>query len=391
MIIARLANERLTRRAFLRLLASAGTGAAVYGALNLLSREHATPAGWLLIGHRLGAGAAARHFLFAAELGGSRVRTIPVASFPHGIACDPARPSRVFLMPQFGELACEVDLEQSRMLRLLRASEGRQFYGHGTYSADGATLYTVEARADFSNGVVHARDTTDLRVLERLDSHGIGPHDCRLVDGGKTLLVVNSGFIQTPEKRYANHHVGAGPGRQAVSSVAAIDLASGRLLELIARAEPSLNAGHLDVAEGGALAVAFKPTVPGGSGAVMMRTGPGRLERFEGSERIYARMQGQALSLRIHAPSGNLGVTSPDAGLVSFWNLGSRSFVKEHHLPRPQGINLTLDERLFVVNSGDTGREPVFIDASTLERVRAYPQLRSLGNGPHITVWDPRI
>lgn len=62
----------------------------------------------------------------------------------------------------------------------LTPPEGRQFNGHGAFSADGKALFTSEQRSDTSEGVIGVWDAeAGYTRYDEFPSGGIGPHDLR--------------------------------------------------------------------------------------------------------------------------------------------------------------------------------------------------------------------
>jgi hypothetical protein len=79
--------------------------------------------------------------------------------------------------------------------------QGRHFFGHGLFSADGALLYTTEN--DFENaaaGVIGVHDAANgYRRIGEFPSFGIDPHDMVLLADGHTLCIANGGIVTHPD------------------------------------------------------------------------------------------------------------------------------------------------------------------------------------------------
>ena len=113
---------------------------------------------------------------------------------PHGFAFDPRDPRRVAAFEKKGPGACVMDVGNGVHERALEPGEGRQFYGHGAFSADGSLLYATESvLAEGGRGVLVVRDGRTLDVLGELSTHGFSPHDCALLEDGRTMVVANGG------------------------------------------------------------------------------------------------------------------------------------------------------------------------------------------------------
>ncbi|MCK7475073.1 MAG: DUF1513 domain-containing protein [Rhodopseudomonas palustris] len=77
---------------------------------------------------------------------------------------------------------------------------GRQFNGHGAYSADGTRLYTRRwspRRPGRDRPLGHG----DWQRLAEFPSQGIGPHEVRRLPGSEVLVVANGGIRTDPQDR----------------------------------------------------------------------------------------------------------------------------------------------------------------------------------------------
>lgn len=99
-----------------------------------------------------------------------------------------------------GTFAAVIDVAARAEPLVFHAPEGRHFYGHGRFSADGRLLYTTENDYDAARGIIGIYDATDgFRRLGEFWSGGVGPHDMALLPGGKHLLVANGGIETHPD------------------------------------------------------------------------------------------------------------------------------------------------------------------------------------------------
>lgn len=121
---------------------------------------------------------------------------IPIPSRGHAAAVSPIAPLAVGFARRPGRFAVVVNCASGQEVAQLDCPNGRHFYGHGVFSADGAQLLTTENDYETARGIVGVWDTTDgFRRVGEYPSGGIGPHDIlRLPDGG---FVIANGGIQT--------------------------------------------------------------------------------------------------------------------------------------------------------------------------------------------------
>lgn len=127
---------------------------------------------------------------------GDVVFQIPIPSRGHAAAVNPQAAQVVAFARRPGRFAVVIDCAEGRELARLDAPDGRHFYGHGAFSADGATLFTTENDYDTPAGIIGVWDARGgYRRIGEIPSGGIGPHEILRLPGGG--FVVANGGIQT--------------------------------------------------------------------------------------------------------------------------------------------------------------------------------------------------
>lgn len=275
-----------------------------------------------------------------ADASGARRSITPSRFLPHGIHAHPQQRHRLALFEKKGPGACEYDLATQKIIRPIPTAKNRYFYGHGAYSADGKVLMSTEADVDSLDGAIGIRDSASLDYLGAFPSFGKAPHECRLIDDGRTLVVTNGGG-----------ELGGDP-----PSVTYIDVASQRLLDRVLLTEARLNTGHLRLAQDRSLVVVSAPRAGLGTterGGVSIRNPGGEMETLTEPAQLPRDLRGEALSVAIHDEAGVATVTHPDSNLVTFWSLRERTLIKTLHLHKPRGVTLTRDRKSFVISGGE--------------------------------------
>lgn len=270
-----------------------------------------------------------------------RAETIPLSFLGHGVSIHPHDRFRAAVFEKKGPGACLVDLRERRVLRPIVSPPSRRFYGHGAYSADGKLLYATESlvERDFE-GVLTVREAESLQELGTVPTHGASPHDCLLIDDGKTLVVSNGG--------------GPLDGGSA-PCVCYVELTSGKLLDKVVLDSPLHNTGHIALSGSGDLAVISAPRdgLPSPNeqlGALSLRPCGGELTTVKRPASVVQRMRGETLSLTILESQKLVIATSPFGNLVSIWHLTDATFVGKLELQGPRGVCQSLDKEWFVVS-----------------------------------------
>lgn len=313
------------------------------------------------------------HELSAVDAAGRRHASIPLTFHFHGLAPHPTERRRAVLFEKQGPGACEVDLVEKKVRRPVTTTDDRKFYGHGAFSPDGRVLYATETILASGEGVIVVRDGRTLAITGELPTFGAKPHDCVLIDGGRTLVVTNGG----------------GPLEGAAPCVTFVDVRTRKLREKLTFDNPRVNAGHLALTSRRELLVISAPRsgLPGSEpGAISVRDKDHLRVLAEPAE-VTRKMIGETLSLAVHEPSGVVAVTNPDGDLVTFWSYPRGAFVKSLALEHPRGVTLTRDRRFFIVSHG---RDPLlsFISTATLERDPARDVPGARMSGSHMYTWQ---
>lgn len=89
------------------------------------------------------------------------------------------------------------NMEQKKV-NVITSVEGRHFYGHGVFSADGNTYYTTENAYDEEIGVIGIYDVSqNFKRIGEMPSGGIGPHEMKR--HGNMLVISNGGILTHPD------------------------------------------------------------------------------------------------------------------------------------------------------------------------------------------------
>lgn len=290
-----------TRRAFLAGLAAAS----------------ATPRlGWAAVGSPTYIAAAQEpdgsYALYGLDADGGATFKVPLPARGHAGAGHPTRAEAMAFARRPGSYALALDVALGKVLAVLTPPEGRQFNGHGVYVEGGRTLLTVEQEAQGSAGRIGVWDVDAgyVRVGE-FATHGIGPHDIKLMADGEILVVANGGIETDATDRTKLNIPTMAP------SLAYLDL-WGNLLEEVRLDEDLQQNSIRHLALGANGQVAFAMQWEGEEGAATPLLGLHR----RGEDVVLAEapladelmMKGYAGSIAFSADGAEVAITSPKGG-----------------------------------------------------------------------------
>lgn len=131
---------------------------------------------------------------------GSVVREIPLSGRGHDIAIHRPSGRVVVIARRPGTFAVAFELDKATPPQVFTASQGRHFYGHGSFSNDGRLLYISENDIAGARGVIGIYDVVrEYRKIGEHSSYGTGPHEIMLLADGKTIAVGNGGLDTVPD------------------------------------------------------------------------------------------------------------------------------------------------------------------------------------------------
>lgn len=280
--------------------------------------------------------------------------TIPLPARGHAAAAHPEHVEAVAFARRPGTFALVLDCRDGSTIATLSARNGRHFYGHGTFSADGKTLFTTENDYEAGTGVIGLWDASqNYRRIGEFSSGGVGPHDLKLMPDGTTLVIANGGIETHPDMGRAKLNI---PVMRPNLSYLSTD---GTPLERITLT-PDLRKNsirHLAVRPDGLIAFAMqwqgtKSKAPPLLG-LHRRGSHHRLRTMPGS--LHKAMQRYAGSVSFSGDGTQVAITSPRGGCWQIFDADTDDALA--HLPAEDicGIGPADQHFLFTTGIGQIG------------------------------------
>lgn len=279
----------------------------------------------------------------------------------HGITFNPIKPNVAAVFEKRGPGACELDIASGKVLREIPCADGRKFYGHGAYSPDGNILYAAETITSGNfKGMIVMRDASTLEELGEFPSYGARPHDCQILNDGKTMIVTNGGGLL---------------GEKELGSITYVDLESQKLIEKLPIDNKRFNAGHVAVADSGDIVVVSAPREGSPAkkiGGVTIGGINKKLTGAKGPSNILNKMVGETLSVCVDDSRGIAAATTPDAGRITFWDIQTKEMLHTIKVTHPRGVTMTLDKKNYIFSYDKPDSKLGMIDAQSLQPVAGY-------------------
>jgi hypothetical protein len=268
----------------------------------------------------------------------------------HGCAVHPHDPMRVlFFARRPGTQAFELDRKTNQVRSVLTTPHGRHLAGHGTFSHDGAWLYTPEHDYEKARGVLAVRDTRTFDVVAQLDTHGIDPHEVLLSADGKRLIIANGGIMTHPRSYRRKLNI---PTMDP--SLCVLDATSGACLEQWRLPDHLLSIRHLAPSTNGTVAIGLQyegapeaaPSV-----AALYRPGTG-LKLLEIPAEGRAHVHGYVASVAVSDASDAIAAACPYGKGIACWSLSTAAYMGFTDASETYGVS-RLDDGALIASQRD--------------------------------------
>ena len=188
-----------------------------------------------------------KHWLRICTVKGEDKWTFPIPSRAHGGAAHPAGYQVVMVGRRPANWLKLVDFSAKEpKIRTIQTVEGRHFYGHAVYSADGSIIYTTENDYDHKKGIIGIYDNVTGTRLGEWESGGIGPHELKLMPNGNQLAIANGGILTHPSQPRKKLNLDS-----MQPNLSLLDTRTGKITKQFKLENHQLSIRHLDVTSNG--------------------------------------------------------------------------------------------------------------------------------------------
>ncbi|MDF0603332.1 DUF1513 domain-containing protein [Psychromarinibacter sp. C21-152] len=292
------------------------------------------------------------YHLYGLTARGAAIFHLPLPGRGHAAAAHPQRPEAVAFARRPGTFAIVLDCATGETRARLEAPEGRHFYGHGAFSADGTVLLTPENDFETARGVIGLWDAAHgYARLGEIASGGTGPHEIRRLPGTDIFAVANGGIETHPASGRAKLNI---PFMQPNLSYVTLDGTELDRVELPHDMHRN-SIRHLSVRDDGRVAFAMQwqgDTRDSPPLAALHRRGDDPVLAVAEAD-AHRRMQGYAGSIAFSADGARIAITSPRGGLIQVFDAEDGRWLHQIESRDVCGVNAGASG--FVYTSG-TGR-----------------------------------
>lgn len=290
-----------------------------------------------------------QNYLIGLTRGGDPLFRLPLPARGHAACAHPALAEAAGFARRPGVFAFIISCFNGQMITRLAAPKGRHFYGHGTYSRDGAWLFTTENDYDNGLGVIGVWDVlAGYARAGEFASGGIGPHEIRLVGDVNGLVVANGGIETHPDSGRTKLNLA-----DMRPNLCYLDL-NGKIVEKVEAGKTwRMNSiRHLDIRADGLVAVALQWQGDRAAKApvVALHRRGGALQFLTGPQGTTRHMAGYGGSVVFSGDGKSLAVSSPRGGIVQVFDSARCSLEREWRIDDVCGLGADGDG--FVASTG---------------------------------------
>ncbi|WP_029031833.1 DUF1513 domain-containing protein [Salinarimonas rosea] len=275
----------------------------------------------------------------------------------HDVAAQPGGRDLVVFARRPGGWMAIVDRDTGAVTKVVLAAQGRHYYGHGAFSADGRLLWATENQVETGAGVLGVYDVAaGYARIGEISTGGIGPHDLALLpgDGAARLVVANGGIRTHPRTGREILNAGSLAPRLAVlrpedGTVEEVHDLGSDLADLSIR--------HLAVAPDGESV--FGCQFAGDPLAVVplvgARDASGRVRLFEMPEDDLISMDNYVGSVALDPSGAIVCATSPRGSVAAFFERATGRYLGRRRMSDVCGAAPGAVAGTFLVTSGNDG------------------------------------
>lgn len=279
-----------------------------------------------------------QHFAGAFKPDGQLINAVPLPARGHGSAAHPSKPGHAIIFARRpGTFLLEVDFKNGVITKHITAAQGHHFFGHGVFSQDGRLLFSIEKNFEQGRGEVVIRDSNNYQIIERYDCGGVGPHECRLMPDGETLVIANGGIKTHPQ--WPRKKLNLDTMSPALTY---LDLTSGQVIDEFKLDNHQLSIRHLDVSAQGKVVAGLQYQGPKNDNVplAISHHGQASLSFLKADDVVWQSLNQYTASVCIDNKQQQMAISCPRGDLITLWDLNSDQFIRQIKMRDVAGLGL---------------------------------------------------
>ncbi len=279
---------------------------------------------------------------------------IPVPERAHSAIALPHKNEVLFFSRRPGTKIYVVDYAQQVLKATIEAKPGHHFYGHGSFSTQAGLFFTTEnpfylSEQEGSEGIIGVYDSQNFQRLGEIKSGGVGPHQLCLLPDHKTLAIANGGIFTHPSRPREKLNLD-----NMESSLAYVELNSGKLIERYTPPDAQLSLRHLDCSASGQVVIGaqFQGAAHQTQALIFSHRGENKLLAMQAEHEVWL-SQAQYIASIVIDESGQTALsTAPRGGVVNQWDLTDNTHKQQKLVKDAAGASYDQEQHRFLLSNG---------------------------------------
>lgn len=283
---------------------------------------------------------------------GSKIKVITLPFMPHLTTQNPVKKEEMLSVQRWGKNSAIYDVNNPKDFKKIIAPRRSLFFGHGVYTPDGKHVLMSLMNFVESHGEIAYYEVATQKLLQRIPTQGLTPHEIQLSKDGKSLFVANSG--------QERHDVAE---ELVWPSIVKIDLET---LAVVEKHKVPLKGDFSHFVTIDEKNFVLLGVGNHGSLAIL---GPDRFIDLTKDKMLVGKIKGETLSGKILHDQNKVIVTIPGASLCAVVDVDKGCIAQTIEVDFPRGIVGYAQEPFHLVSSGNHGHHFTGISDKTLEKV----------------------
>lgn len=293
---------------------------------------------WLVSAFTKSTSKGQQHFAGAFNQRGQLINAVQLPARGHGSTAHPSKIGHAIMFARRpGNFMMEIDFVNGVITQQIQSLQGQHFFGHGVFSPDGKYLFSVENDFKQGCGQIVVRDSNDYHIIDRFDSGGVGPHECRLMPNSNTLVIANGGIKTHPQ--WPRKKLNLDTMSPALTY---LDLTSGKIIDEFRLDNHQLSIRHLDVSAQGKVIAGLQyqgaknDNVP----LAISHHGQASLSFLKADDVVWQSLNQYTASVCVDNLNQQVAISSPRGDVITLWDLNSDQFIRKISMRDVAGLSV---------------------------------------------------
>lgn len=366
----------MNRRRFIQSLVGTATAVAstrIMHAHLQLTQQHAL----LITPYSQPSAAGQNHFIAILDKHtGALIADIPTRERCHGGCIHPTQPIAVVFGRRPSTSAYVIDTQTYTIIKEIKAEANHHFYGHGLFSKQSNYLVSTEQHFPTHTGVLVFRDiNNNFAVVNRMETHGIGPHEIIELNHQPIIAIANGGIKTHPSWPRKKLNLG-----NMLPNLTYLNIHTGKVASQINLPRKSMSIRHLAIQADDTVVFVQQDEVKSEGNASLIAT-------HKMGQTYHSMVSNKDVFLQLKSYVGSVAVmhnqalvTSPRGNIAMLWDLSTCQLINSFKAQDVCGCIADHTNNRFILSTGKGKLFTLSLDSTALHTLHDY--------SANLRMWD---